>query len=140
MSRADSPPLLGWARPLLRHQAGALVATAVDFSTMIAIVELLRVSPVLATACGAAAGAVTNFVMSRGWIFPQHDRRTAAQAGRYVAVSAGSLALNTAGEALVNGVLGVPYALARVVVAVLVSVAYNYPLHRAFVFRDGKGS
>ncbi len=121
-----------------RHQAGALVATAVDFGAMILLVEAAGVSPVLATAVGAACGAVTNFAMSRGWIFPKHDGNTAGQAGRYAAVSAGSLALNTAGEALVHGVLGVPYLLARAIVAVLVSVAYNFPLHRAFVFRDAR--
>jgi putative flippase GtrA len=125
---------------LARHQAGALVATVVDFGTMTLLVEALGMSPVLATAFGAACGAGTNFAMSRGWIFPRHDGKTGAQAGRYAAVSAGSLALNTAGEALVHGVLGVPYLLARAMVAVLVSVAYNFPLHRAFVFRDARHS
>jgi putative flippase GtrA len=132
--------LIAAAATFARHQAGALVATAVDFGTMTLLVEAAGASPVLATAVGAACGAITNFAMSRGWIFPRHDGNAVAQAGRYAAVSAGSLALNTAGEALVNGVLGVPYLLARALVAVLVSVAYNFPLHRAFVFRDARNS
>jgi putative flippase GtrA len=126
----------GHVQTLVRHQAGALVATAVDFGTMIFLVEVLRASPVLATALGAACGAFANFAMSRGWVFPRHEGTVTGQAGRYAAVSAGSLLLNTLGEALVHGVLGVPYVLARAVVAVLVSVAYNFPLHRAFVFRE----
>lgn len=125
---------------LARHQAGALVATAVDFGTMTLLVELAGARPWVATAIGAACGAVTNFAMSRGWIFPRHQGGGAGQAGRYAMVSAGSLALNTAGEALVNGVLSVPYLLARALVAVGVSVAYNFPLHRAFVFRAARPS
>jgi putative flippase GtrA len=125
---------------LARHQAGAFVATVVDFGTMTLLVELAGASPVLATAIGAACGAVTNFTMSRGWIFPRHAGTTSSQAGRYAAVSAGSLALNTAGMALVHGVLGVPYLFARAMIAVLVSVGYNFPLHRAFVFRDARHS
>ena len=121
---------------LAKHQAGALVATAVDFSVMIAMVEVFRRSAVTATAIGAACGALTNFTLGRRWIFPRHDGKAGAQAVRYAAVSLGSLLLNTLGEALVNGVLRVPYALARLLVAVFVSVAYNFPLHRAFVFRE----
>jgi putative flippase GtrA len=124
---------------LARHQAGALIATVVDFSTMIALVEGLGASPVVATAIGAACGAVTNFTLGRRWIFTDHDRAAGPQALRYASVSAGSLALNTAGEGLVHGVLGVRYVLARVLVAIAVSVAYNYPLHRMFVFRRRPG-
>jgi putative flippase GtrA len=121
-------------RLLLKHQAGALAATVVDFGVMIAMVELVGLHPAAATAVGATCGAVTNFTLGQRWIFDGNDRRTPAQAARYALVSAGSLGLNTAGEALVNGVLGVRYVLARLLVAVTVSVAYNFPLHRTFVF------
>jgi putative flippase GtrA len=123
---------------LLKHQAGALAATAVDFSVMVAMVELAGLSPVVATAIGATCGAVTNFALGRRWIFTRHDRNALGQAARYAAVSSGSLVLNTLGEAIANGVLGVRYALARAFVAVVVSLAYNFPLHRAFVFREGR--
>jgi putative flippase GtrA len=120
----------------VKHQTGALVATAVDFATMIFLVEALGFSAVSATALGAACGAITNFTLGRAWIFRRHDRDARAQALRYAAVSTGSLGLNTLGEALVTGLFGVPYALARVVVAVTISVLFNFPLHRGFVFRE----
>lgn len=122
----------GWAL-LGKHQVSALVATGVDFGVMIALVELFRFSPVLATALGAFSGAVTNFTMGRSWTFEAKEGAPAGQALRYVLVSAASLAWNALGVHL--GVkLGVPYVAARVAVAVLVSFFWNFPLHRYFVF------
>jgi CDP-diacylglycerol--glycerol-3-phosphate 3-phosphatidyltransferase len=122
------------ARELVRHQLGALVATAVDFGMMVLLVEFGVLGPVAATAAGAACGAMTNLTVSRDWVFPGRRRGIAGTSARYAAVSAGSLALNTTGEALVNGALGTPYVLARILVSMTVSVVYNYPLHRRFVF------
>jgi putative flippase GtrA len=49
-------------------------------------------------------------------------------------VSAASLGLNAAGEYLFNHVVGLQYMLARLVTSFVVSTAWNYPLHRFFVF------
>jgi putative flippase GtrA len=125
----------GW-RLFIRHQAASIVATAVDFSTMIGLVEGLGISPALATALGASAGAVTNFSLNRAWTFLQQGAQQAAPSGqaiRYAMVSFASLLLNTAGEWLLVRA-GSPYIAGRVVVAVLVSVLWNFPLHRRFVF------
>lgn len=119
---------------LLRHQLGAFFATVVDFGVMIALVELARLPPMWATAASATSGALTNFTLGRRWIFQDHAGTVGGQAIRYAAVSAGSLALNTVGEGITNGLLGVRYVLARILVAGFVSVFYNFPLHRLFVF------
>jgi putative flippase GtrA len=119
---------------LARHQAGALIATVVDFSTMVACVQTAGIDPVPATSIGAACGAITNFIVSRTWIFEARTSSAAPQALRYVLVSGASLVLNTFGQWLLHTELGVQYVVARLVVAVLVSVAWNFPMHRAFVF------
>jgi len=117
---------------LLRHQLGALAATAVDFGTMTLLVSLLGVGAAAATACGAALGGLTNFILGRRWIF-QASGPLGPQAARYAAVSLGSLLLNTAGEgALVR--LGLHFFAARVLVAAAVSIFWNYPLQRRVVF------
>lgn len=120
---------------LARHQLGALVATAVDFATMIATVELGLCGPVAATAVGALTGATVNFWLSRTWIFAATGGGTFAQALRYAAVSLASLGWNTVGEYVAVHWLGLQYVMGRVIVAVLVSVGWNYPMHRNFVFR-----
>jgi putative flippase GtrA len=102
---------------------------------MIAFVSLVGASPAAGTAMGAACGAVLNFCLGRLWIFRATGGRVAPQAGRYIAIAAGSLILNTAGMHVLAGLLLVQYVAARVAVSVAVSLLWNFPLHRAFVFR-----
>ena len=122
---------------LARHQTGALVASAVDFLMMICWVELRLGSSVSGAAVGAASGAITNFILGRRWIFQSRERSAAGQAFRYALVSAGSLGLNSLGQYLALRVIGLPYVMCRVIVAVLVGVCWNFPLHRRFVFSGG---
>ncbi len=121
---------------LARHQAGGFLAGVVDFGAMIFGVEALGWSPVVGTAVGATLGAVTNFVLGRTWIFRRHSGQTADQALRYAVVSACSAGLNALGEHLAHNRAHVQYVLARVLVAIAVSILWNFPLHRRFVFRD----
>lgn len=103
---------------------------------MVAAVELLRLSPVVATVIGAAAGATTNFLLGRHWTYRLASASGAlrAQAAKYIAVSAASLGLNAWGEHLFVNVLNVQYLLGRVITAVIVSNLWNYPMQRFFVF------
>jgi putative flippase GtrA len=123
----------GW-RVVARHQLGALVTSAVDFAVMITAVHL-GLTPVAGTAIGASCGAVTNFTLGRQWIFPADaPARMHSQAVRYAIVSATSLGLNTLGEFVMHDLLRVQYVVARLIVAVIVSLGWNYPLQRAWVF------
>jgi putative flippase GtrA len=120
---------------LLRHQAGALAATLVDYGVMIALVSGGGAPPALGTALGATCGGIANFTLSRAWIFRATHDRTASQAFRYAIVSLGSLLLNTAGVHVVAERFHVQYVAARLAVSVAVSVLWNFPLQRTFVFK-----
>lgn len=119
---------------LLRHQAGSIVATAVDFTVMVALVSLAGAAPALGTAVGATAGGVVNFMLGRRWIFEATQYHPAPQAGRYAVVSLGSLVLNTCGVHILAGGMHYPYVAARLAVSFGVSVLWNFPLQRGFVF------
>ena len=119
-----------------RHQAGSIIASVVDFSTMIACVRLLGWHPAVATAGGAAFGAAVNFLLGRHWIFPEGRATATGSAVRYALVSLVSLGLNSAGEYVLVSIARVQYVLARVLVAIAVSVAWNFPMHRGFVYRS----
>jgi putative flippase GtrA len=119
---------------LLRHQAGAAVATVVDFTMMVALVSLAGAAPALGTALGAAAGGTVNFILGRRWIFRATSEHASPQAGRYAAVSLGSLLLNAGAIHLLAGRLHYPLVAARVGVALTVGLLWNYPMHRTFVF------
>ena len=120
---------------LLKHQAGSLVSTTVDLGTMTVLVELGALAPEAATAVGAALGAICNFTLGRRWIFAAQKARLIPQAFRYGLVSLTSLALNAAGEGLLYRWGGIQYFVARVIVSIAVSLCWNYPMQRRFVFR-----
>ncbi|MCL2778295.1 MAG: GtrA family protein [Polyangiaceae bacterium] len=128
-------PLLD-LRLLGRHQIAAGLATAVDFGTMVALVELLQLPPALATVLSATCGGIVNFTVERLWAFRRrHGGSARSQAGRYAAVSFGGAMLNAV---LLQGILflsSVPYVLARGFVSIAVSLAYAYPMHMRVVFR-----
>jgi putative flippase GtrA len=107
---------------------------------MVVAVEVMGLSPVWASVVGAAVGAVTNFFLARVWTYYRPDGEPVrVQLVRYLLVSSVSLGLNTAGEHLFANVLHIQYVLGRVITAVIVSNAWNYPMQRFFVFGDGKG-
>jgi putative flippase GtrA len=135
---AAGDPAAGTWRTLGRHQLGAVVATLVDFATMIALVEGTGLSPEAATPVGAVLGAMTNFSLGRAWIFRRHAGHWAAQASRYALVSAASAGWNTLGEQLVHGMGHVQYVAARAIVSFTVSLLWNFPMQRGFVFREGR--
>jgi putative flippase GtrA len=128
-----------WAT-LGRHQLGSLVATMVDFGTMIALHEGLHLSPVLGTAIGATLGGITNFSLGRTWIFRSQSGKLGSQAVRYALVSGASACWNALGEYLLASLLRVPYVTARAVVSIMVSLLWNYPMQREFVFREGRAA
>jgi putative flippase GtrA len=119
------------------HQLAAAFGTSVDFASMVALVELVGLAPPAATILSAIGGAATNFVLSRGWVFRRRHRGTLqAQVLRYGAASAGGAVLNALLLLFIlRADASVPYALARLVVAMVVSVSYTYPTHALFVFR-----
>lgn len=122
-------------KTFLKHQAGSIVSTGVDFGTMIFFVRVVGLTPTFATALGAACGGAVNFTLGRRWIFRASEGAAHGQALRYAVVSGMSLVLNSFGEHLLAEVLHVQYVVARMLVAALVSVLWNFPMQRAFVFR-----
>lgn len=125
---------------LVRHQVASLIATSVDFSLMILLVEVARVAPSAAALAGAGTGAVVNFALNRRHTFPGAREGTpSGQAVRYALVSSASAVLNAAGEHVGTRWLGLPYVLTRVAVSLIVGLGWNYPLHRGFVFAAPSG-
>jgi putative flippase GtrA len=119
----------------IRHHAGSLLATGIDFGVMVTLVEVLHTGAVAATIAGALCGALANFFMGRHWVFHQAQSGAAGQFFRYGAVAAVSLGLNALGEHILVVRAQLGYLLARVIIAVLVANLWNYPMHKFWVFK-----
>ena len=118
-----------------RSQVASVAATLVDFGSLVFLVEVAHVWYVAATAIGACLGAVANFWINRHWSFEASGQAVHGQALRYALVSAGSLVLNSGGVFLLTDYGHLPYPVSKAVIAFLVGIAYNFPMHKGFVFR-----
>jgi putative flippase GtrA len=125
-------PRLGWEP--VRHATTSILATAVDYLTMIVLVSLAGMKPVPATAIAASAGAITSFAFSRHFTYRATEIAARHQLWRFILVSGSSLGLNTLGEFLLHDLAGLQYILARVITSIVVSGGWNYPMLKYFVF------
>ncbi|RYE94611.1 MAG: GtrA family protein [Myxococcales bacterium] len=113
-----------------------MLTTGLDLTVMLLLVEVVGLRPSLGALLGATVGAVFNFTASRRWVFPEGASKPAAgQALRYALVAAASAALNAAGVEAGEH-LGVPYEIGRLLTSLVVSLSWNYPMQRRFVFGD----
>ncbi|HEX7499589.1 MAG TPA: GtrA family protein [Polyangia bacterium] len=133
-----SESALARLRQWVRHHISSVVATGVDFAVMIGLVELLAFTPVMGTVVGAAVGGATNFLMGRHYTYRSQSEQVGSQVLRYVWVSGASLGLNALGEHFILSLLAPHYVLGRVLVATAVNNAWNYPMHRGYVFVQRK--
>ncbi len=120
---------------LIRNLISAGTATGVDFMIVLILVQLAGGDPRLATAAGCIIGGIVNFSMNRVWTFGS-QAPALGQAWRYVFVSASSALLNSGGVAVLLFLPGLDYRIGWVIVRVAVFLAWNYPLHRDYVFTD----
>ena len=117
-----------------RSQIASLTATVADFGSMIFLVEIGRVWYVAAVAMGAFVGAIVNFFLGRYWSFVAVNDDVRGQAIRYAAVAAMSLVLNSLGVYIATDYFGIYYVASKALVAFLIGILFNFPLHRRFVF------
>lgn len=120
-----------------RSQLTALLATVVDYGSLLAMVEWGGVYYVVAVGIAAFLGALTNFFANRHWAFHSQGK-LGGEMSRYVLVSAGSLGWNVFLVWVVTEFIGLPYYWSKLAVAIVVGIVWNYPLQRFWVFVETK--
>jgi putative flippase GtrA len=110
------------------------VASALDVLVMEGLI-LLGVPYGWAILAGHIAGGVSDFSAKRHLIFRTEHQRLLNQAGRYLLAWGTSLLLNLGLARLLVGGLGLRASVGVLVAAVVVGLAWNYPMHRLYVFR-----
>ena len=133
----------------LRAQLSAQFATLADFVLTYVCFQWLGIYYVMATSIGAITGGIVNCVINYKWAFATKDCQFKWVFFKYVLVWIGSFVLNVGGVYLLVEILqhhtylwekasGFYLIIAKVIVSVIVSVGWNYVLHRYFVFQDAK--
>ncbi len=118
----------------IRSGLTSLLTTTFDFGVLTGCVELLHINYVLATWLGTVVGSLSNFTINKHWAFKGSAVPLPHQLGRFVLVQAGSSGWNTLGVWLLTRFGGLPYQVSKLIVAVVVAVAWNYPMNRTIVF------
>jgi phosphatidylglycerophosphate synthase/putative flippase GtrA len=140
VSTLSGEPRRSWlrqnGRTLTANGVAATVATVADFGLVNLAVALLAFTPPSATILGCVAGGAINFTINRVWTFHSREAKL-PQARRYAFVSLSSALLNAGGVAVLLLLPSVDYRVAWVLVRVAVFLAWNYPLHRDYVFANG---
>jgi len=133
---AREEELSGWFQ---RAWVASAVATAVDYGTFTILVEIVGVYTGTSRALGALLGAVTNFTFNKLYTFKTRQNSVLVEVPRYAAISLTSLLLNTVGVILLTEGLRWNPLVAAAVIGITVSLCWNLPLHRIFVFREQTG-
>lgn len=118
----------------IKAQLSSLVATAVDFLTMIFFVEIFKIHYTFGVVFGAMAGALTNFLINRYWSFKVADKPVKEQSFKYFLVWTGSVLLNVSGVYLLTQFLKINYIFSKITVSIIVGLGFNYLLQKKYVF------
>jgi len=118
----------------LASQVSASVASAVDVVVMEGLI-FLGCPYGWAILAGHLAGGASDFSAKRHLIFRTGQERLTSQAARYGLTWVTSLGLNLLLARLLVEVLHLAPPLGVLVAAVAVGLAWNYPMHRLYVFR-----
>jgi len=119
----------------LRAQVTAIIATVVDFATLILLKELLGMYYLAAVVIGTLAGGFVGFLLGRYWAFISTEVKSIKQAKKYLVVMAGSFLLNVGGIYLMVEIFHFQYIIAKVIVAIIVGIGFNFFLQRLYVFK-----
>ena len=118
---------------LSRSLVAAVVATAADYALFATMVAYLSLNPSASTALGCVLGAIINFSINRVWTFRSKGPRL-LQASRYSFVSLSSALLNAGGVGVLLMLPTMDHRIAWALVRAAVFLAWNFPLHRDYVF------
>jgi putative flippase GtrA len=119
----------------IKAQASALIASLLDFITTIFLTEVIDCWYLIASIIGTILGGVTNFMISRRWVFTQGEKEIPEQILKYMVVWIGYLLLNALGVYVITHYLNVNYVISKMAVSIILGTTYNYFLQKRFVFK-----
>jgi putative flippase GtrA len=118
-----------------KAQLVSLIVTGLDFLVTLLLVQWAGVPYLAGSATGTLSGGTAHFMISRTWVFQAQERKWSAQLTRYMLVWIGNFLLNVSGLYLLTHYTGINYLIAKIIIAIIVAVFYNYVLQKKYVFK-----
>jgi len=123
-----------------RSQATSFVASFVDFGLYALMFYIISLDPILSSASGNILGAIISFFLSRHWAFENTRDRLAGQIFRYIVTSISSAVINSYGIYLLITTTILEPTIAKIIIAILVGIFFNFPMFKYFVYRESKAA
>jgi putative flippase GtrA len=120
------------ATQFLRYAGAGAIGTGLHYAVLIALVQLARAGPVLASTAGAVCGALVNYALNHRFTFAS-DKSHGRALPRFALVAAGGVALNAIVMAAVLALAGPHYLVAQVIATAAV-LAAGFLANRAWTF------
>ncbi len=119
----------------IRYNAVAIFATAIDFGTFLFLKDIVGLWYVLSGFLGAVFGGIVAFVLNRNWVFVSQDKNVKIQIIKYLLTWGGSIMLNTYGLYLLVENTHINETTAKILIAILVGISYNFLMSRFVIFK-----
>ena len=121
----------------LKAQTASLIATFADYLITAVCKYLLKIWYLKASVIGTVAGGICHFLLGRHLVFGARHKSSKQQAYKYLLVWVGNLLLTTATVYLLKKYLNISNIIySKILASVVLSVGYNYVLHKKFVFKQ----
>ncbi len=120
----------------IKAQFSSIVSTIADFLLTHFFTKALGIWYLISSSIGTVSGGCINFSLGRYWVFKARNHKKIFQAKRYVIIWVGSLALNTLGVYIFTELFQMHYMISKTLIAIMVSIFYNYYFQKLFVFRS----
>ena len=122
-------------KTFFRANVASLSASFCDYLLTFVLIHFFRVYNLPSAIAGTIFGGIVNFLIGRFWAFKASSAAFNSQSRKYFLVWVGNLILNSAGFYLLDEVFEFKAMIAKVATSLIVSLAYNYPLQKWYVFK-----
>ena len=122
-------------KTFLKVNIAAIIASIGDVGFTVFLKQIGHIDVVLASIIGTIFGGMINFLIGRVWVFKTSETNFSEQGKKYFLIWLGNLFLNAGGVYFFIKIMGLQYLIAKMITAITVSIGYNYPLQKGYVFK-----
>lgn len=120
---------------MVRTGISGVIATVIDVTMLVFLVEIVRMPLALAAFLGAASGAGANYLVSKYWAFRCTAPINIKQLVTFAIVAFCTACFMAIAMQIFAVELGLPYLAAKAIAAAVVFVLWSYPAQARWVFR-----